>query len=95
MKNNNNNTTNSGTGSGFFIGFILGVLATLLLTTKKGREILKELIDKGMQKIKDIEELQKKVKKEQEQEPENDYVKPKPPTTHSPIRKLFLRRQRK
>lgn len=77
MKNKNNNT-NNGVNSGFLLGFIFGVLATLLLTTKKGREILKELIDKGMQKITDLEEAHEKTKQKQNSEEENDYVKPKP-----------------
>jgi len=77
MQNKNNNT-NNGVNSGFLLGFIFGVLATLLLTTKKGREILKELIDKGMQKITDLEESHEKTKQKQNPEEENDYVKPKP-----------------
>jgi gas vesicle protein len=76
MQNKNNNI-NSGIGGGFLLGFILGVLATLLLTTKKGREILRDLLDKGIQKITDIEEaLEKaKAKPKKVEDGENDYVK--------------------
>lgn len=68
------------------LGFIFGVLATLLLTTKKGREILKELIDKGMQKITDLEELHEKAN--QMPDEENDYVKPKPEEVKKEIKYL-------
>lgn len=92
MKNKNNNT-NNGINSGFLLGFILGVLATLLLTTKKGREILKEFIDKGIQKITDLEELHEKTKQKQEPEPENDYIKPKPEEVKKEIQ--YLAQERK
>jgi gas vesicle protein len=88
MKNKNNTNTNNGIGSGFLLGFLIGVLATLLLTTKKGREILKELIDKGMQKITDLEEAHEKTKQKQEPESENDYVKPKPEEVKKEIKYL-------
>jgi gas vesicle protein len=88
MKNKNNNTTNNGIGSGFLLGFIFGVLATLLLTTKKGREILKELIDKGMQRITDLEESHERTKQRQESESENDYIKPKPEEVKKEIKYL-------
>lgn len=87
MKNKNNNT-NNGVNSGFLLGFIFGVLATLLLTTKKGREILKELIDKGMQKITDLEESHEKTKQKQNYEEENDYVKPKPEEVKKELKHL-------
>lgn len=77
MQNKNNNTnTNNGVGGGFLLGFLLGVLVTLLLTTKKGREILRELLDKGIQKITDLEEAVKKTKSNPDEE--NDYIKQKP-----------------
>lgn len=75
MQNKNNiNTNKNAAGSGFLLGFILGILFTLLLTTRKGREILKELLDKSIQKIADLEDSLEKVKQRQEFE-ENDYVK--------------------
>lgn len=87
MKNKNNNTNNA-TNSGFLLGFIFGVLATLLLTTKKGREILKELIDKGIKKITDLEESYDKTKQQQNTQEENDYVKPKPEEVKKEIKYL-------
>ena len=52
MENKNNS---AGTGSIFLLGLLIGVLITLLLTTKKGREILKEFMDKIIQKVSDLE----------------------------------------
>ena len=47
MEYRNNNHNGSGLGSGFLLGVIVGVIITLLFTTKKGREIVKELTEKG------------------------------------------------
>jgi gas vesicle protein len=55
MEHNNNHNQNS--GSGFLLGVIVGVLLTLLLTTKKGRAILKELMEKGIEKFANLEEI--------------------------------------
>ncbi len=59
MKNTSmeNKNASGGIGSGFFLGLIIGVLLTLLLTTKKGRQILKELIDKAISKISELDDL--------------------------------------
>ena len=63
MENKNNTGM---VGSGFLLGLLVGILVTLLITTKKGREILKELMDKAIQKISDLEKSvePEKVKKE-------------------------------
>lgn len=45
------NNQNNGIGNGFVLGFVLGVIVTLLFSTKKGREVLKVLTDKGIQKF--------------------------------------------
>jgi gas vesicle protein len=61
------NKNNTGIiGSGFLLGLLIGILVTLLITTKKGREILKELMDKAIKKISDFEESVKpgEIKKE-------------------------------
>lgn len=50
---------NSG-GNGFnvfILGIFIGVLATLLLTTKKGRKILKVIIDEGTERISKWEDV--------------------------------------
>jgi hypothetical protein len=63
MENKNNS---GGAGSIFLLGLLIGVLITLVLTTKRGREILKEFMDKTIQKISDLEKSvdSDKVKKE-------------------------------
>lgn len=46
-----------GSGNGFLLGFLLGVLVTLLFTTKKGREVLRLLTEKGLEKFSDLEDV--------------------------------------
>lgn len=46
-------------GSAFLWGFILGAIFATLLTTKKGRAILRELIDLGTELIEDFLEQRK------------------------------------
>ncbi len=43
--------------SGFFIGFLLGVIAALLLKSKQGRRILKNIIESGIEKFGDVEDV--------------------------------------
>lgn len=50
-KNHNHN----GFSNGFLLGLLVGILATLLVTTKKGRELLKEFTEKGLDKFSDLE----------------------------------------
>jgi hypothetical protein len=72
QKNHNNNQ-----GGGFLLGVIVGVIITLLFTTKRGREIVKELTEKGLEKFSDLEALLQEVKdKEVYEKEENDYVEP-------------------
>ena len=61
--NNNHNT-----GNGFLLGLMLGGVVTLLFTTKKGREILKELTDKGLDKFSELQdEFEEKIGEEFEE----------------------------
>lgn len=76
MDQRNNNHHNNG-GGGFFIGFLLGILVALLFTTKKGREVLKVLTEKGFEKFSDLEQMLDRTPEEYEEE-EDDYVKPQP-----------------
>jgi len=71
MENRSNN--HNGTGNGFFLGLFVGVCATLLFSTKKGREIVREMTDKGLQKFSDIEDS---LDMELEEEEDNDYIAP-------------------
>ena len=83
MKERNSYAQNGGNSS-FWLGFILGVLLTLLLTTKRGREVLRDLLDRGIQKISDLEDSLEKARERQTQpsfqSPESDYV-PSPVST--------------
>lgn len=47
----------SNASQAFIFGIIIGVALTLLLTTKKGRRILRTLTSEGMEKIERWEEL--------------------------------------
>jgi hypothetical protein len=73
QKNHNNNH-----GGGFLLGIIVGVIITLLFTTKRGREIFKELTEKGLEKFSDLEAILQDVKEREfsDEEEENDYVEP-------------------
>jgi hypothetical protein len=44
-------------GNGFLLGVIVGVLIALLFTTKRGREIFKDVTEKGLEKFQDLEKL--------------------------------------
>jgi len=46
-----------GLSTGFFLGIVLGVVITLLLTTKRGKRILKLITEEGMNKLSNFEDL--------------------------------------
>lgn len=73
------NHNNSGHSGGFLLGVLIGVAVTLMLTTKKGRKILKILTDEGMDKLSHWEDIVKDVKGSLEDEDiidGDDYVVP-------------------
>ena len=80
MENTNHNQHNGSGGSGFIIGVIVGVILTLLLTTKRGRIILKELLEKGIEKFSNLEDFMQEATKradieiDDEFEEEDDFV---------------------
>ena len=79
MERNNNHNQNI--GSGFILGVIVGVILTLLLTTKKGRAILKELMEKGVEKFADLEQIMQETQddfEDLEDEEGNDFVASEP-----------------
>lgn len=55
MENKNNQHVSG--GNAFILGVIVGVVITLLFTTKKGKEILRVLTEKGLSKFSDMEEI--------------------------------------
>jgi hypothetical protein len=66
----------SGTGNnGFLFGFLVGLAVALLFTTKKGRSILRNLIDHGWDKLENWEDILKDVAGEDEDVVDgDDYV---------------------
>lgn len=75
----NQSYKHNGGGSGFWFGVIVGVVVTLLFTTKKGREIFRDLTEKGLDKFSDLQESldRREAEFEEFQESEeNDYVEP-------------------
>jgi gas vesicle protein len=54
-KCNCKNSHKSSNGNGFLLGVIVGVIVALLFTTKKGREIVKELTEKGLDRFSDLQ----------------------------------------
>lgn len=80
MDQQQNKGQNSG-GNGFILGVIVGVLIALLFTTKKGRAILRDVTDKGIDKLSTLEELRKRAgnsDQDEEISEEDDYVEPEP-----------------
>ena len=83
----------NGFGNGFLLGLLIGIIATLLLTTKKGREILREFTEKGLGKVSDLERKLEKTTSEavsefDEFDDESEYVSPTPPKGIKQIEKL-------
>jgi hypothetical protein len=86
------NKTHKTSGDNFLLGLILGGLLTALFTTKRGREILHELSEKGLDALEDIEKnVEKKVAEAPQQLQEvydeeiDDTVAPVPLPTASEI----------
>lgn len=44
-------------GNSFLLGVVVGVIITLLFTTKRGRVIFKEIVEKGIHKFSDLESI--------------------------------------
>jgi len=78
---NYNNHRERKNSNGFWLGFVMGVLVTLMFTTKKGRQILKDLVDKGVEKFDGLEKSLQEAEEafEEELKEGNDYVQPVPP----------------
>lgn len=74
MEHRNNN----GNGSGFLLGVLVGVIITLLFTTKKGREIVKDLTEKGLDKFSTLQDVLEGNFEDEEFDDTNDYVQEEP-----------------
>jgi gas vesicle protein len=72
-----------GGSNGFLAGVIVGVVITLLFTTKKGREIFKETVDRAIDKSNNLQDKVETKLDEQEvfddEEDGDDYIKPELP----------------
>ena len=89
MEKDTNKNKKSELGGGFILGLIVGVIITLLLSTKKGREILKDLTDKGLNKFSDLQNALNMTEEEFEDEIEgDDYIPPEPKETKKELRYL-------
>lgn len=52
----------------FVFGVLVGVAATLLLTTKKGRKLLKVLTDEGVDRLSQLENMVKDIELEEDED---------------------------
>jgi hypothetical protein len=68
-KNHNHNNSH---GNGFLLGVIVGVVITLLFTTKKGRALVKELTEKGLDKFSELQKALEVTKEEFDETLEED-----------------------
>jgi hypothetical protein len=85
---------------GFTWGMIVGGAVVLMLTTKRGRQILKDLTEGGIEGLEDYIDLEKikaltsEFNDEDESEKESDSGEKKDDTTKKPVkkRKRFFRK---
>ena len=80
MDNKKQQHQENGHGSGFLLGVIVGVLLTLLFTTKRGREILHDVTEKGMKKVSELEKIKEDINVKEfyekaEEDESDDYQK--------------------
>ncbi len=77
MEDRHNHNHNQPPSNGFLMGVIIGGVATLIFTTKKGREIVKDLADKGLEKYYEFEKKLEDTKEDYEEIIEGeDYIAP-------------------
>lgn len=87
-----------GSGNGFLLGVLVGVVLTLLFTTDKGRKILKELSENGLEalddRLRNFEEGDENVVADEEDH-EKMEVRPQTEVVRSPNRRFFRGIRRK
>lgn len=91
----------NGLGNGFMLGLLVGVVVTLLFTTKKGREVLKTLTERGADEISELKSRLNEVREQVEEdlddpeETEIDFVEieerlPDEEEEKPPVKKLIV-----
>lgn len=73
-----NKNTHAGTGGGFLLGLLIGIMLTLLVTTKKGREILRDLMDRVISQVSELDHKMEKPQMDEDEMPGDDYIKKTP-----------------
>lgn len=63
-----------GQGNGFLLGVVVGIAIALLFTTKRGREIFKELLEQAAVKVTELEKLLKEQQAKEKVEEATDFV---------------------
>ncbi len=89
-RNSNYNQPQRVSGSGFLLGVIVGVILTLLLITKRGRAILKDILEKGAEKFANLEQLMRETEKNDEEElfsEDDDFIHSEPIDIQEPLQK--------
>jgi hypothetical protein len=85
MENNNHQKTSY--GNGFIFGLIVGVIITLLFTTKRGRIIFKEIMENGVRKFSDLEQILREsdaMEYDEEIEEGDDFIPAEPAAAPAP-----------
>lgn len=65
-----------GLSSGFLLGVVVGVIITLLLTTKRGKRIVKMITEEGMSKISHWEDLFTDIEDDQQAQSQEPKLSP-------------------
>lgn len=91
-----NNQHNNHGGGGFLLGVLVGVAITLLFTTKKGREIFKETVDKALEKFSEVKNTLDEEVVYDDEDDGSDYIKQTPiePVKKEPIKKAPVKEVR-
>lgn len=64
----------NGFGNGLIVGMIFGTVLTLLLTTKKGRQILRLLSEEGFDRVKKWENILDEVELDDSSESDEEFI---------------------
>ena len=80
------NNKQQSNGNGFILGLVVGVMIALLFTTKKGRAILRDVTEKGIDKLSKLENLKQQVEDSElfDEFEEDEYVKAEPASKLNP-----------